>query len=575
MSIMASPHKHPKSGIYYFRMAVPKLLISVIGKTSFKSSLQIKNLTEAKQRFGKYLEDAHKQIELAKLKLLGTSNTILNARDCAIIAERWYEHAKAEVDASGDYNSILNYEHNADGDGHVHEFGLSDTFSISGSAIKTATEAQLQELSEDLKDPITGQLDRDGLVVSVNSDSFRRLAVAFYHYVYRIESLCRGRHKHDFGYNPVKTSIANDPLSVTKVVTKLPSTRSPLNSILSLFERYRKSEALKEKGAKGCDEVGLQITRLIEIIGDIDVTEVTRGHIVVYRDTLLQLPKSKTNEIRSKSVAEQMEIANNNSLETLSSTTVKNSIRAVSRVFSYVVEVGLIDVSPVKGVNVAVAKMTEVGEGRGYSDADLNKLFQLDVFKNDKANKRYGMACYWIPILCRYTGARLNEIAQLHKSDIAKSVVNGSGREIYYLNIRRGEGQSVKSNSSLRHIPIPDHIIELGFLDYVEQSGDVLFPDIIEDKYGKKAPALSKWWSQMVKKAGVTSSQPAHAFRHSFKTSMRMLGVEDSVSDAITGHTAKNVGGSYGTVPLETKKMALDRLPRLALTKLKANGSIT
>lgn len=49
---------------------------------------------------------------------------------------------------------------------------------------------------------------------------------------------------------------------------------------------------------------------------------------------------------------------------------------------------------------------------------------------------------------------------------------------------------------------------------------------------------------------------------------MRTLNVSDSVSDAITGHSAKSEGARYGTVPLETKKEAIDKLPKLSLVRL-------
>ena len=56
MSRMATPHKDPTSGVYYFRMAVPKDLVPIIGKTAFKTSLKTKSLNEAKQIFPSYLE---------------------------------------------------------------------------------------------------------------------------------------------------------------------------------------------------------------------------------------------------------------------------------------------------------------------------------------------------------------------------------------------------------------------------------------------------------------------------------------------------------------------------------------
>ncbi|HGS5529557.1 TPA: DUF6538 domain-containing protein [Vibrio parahaemolyticus] len=563
-NIMASPYKHPQTGVYYFRMAVPKKLVPIIGKTVFKKSLQTKNLSEAKPRFTECLFDAQKQIAVAQLKLSNSSNVELNVRDCAIIAERWYEHVKNEVDTSGNYDLFL--KRDVDAEGTAREFGLSDTLSICGNEVDTATPDQLQELADELKEFIVAQLDREGLVVSSHSESFRQLAVAFYHYIHRIEALCRARYNRDYGYEAVSNPIADKPLSVNPLANKHQPKRKKASqySISNVFKRYHQSETLKDKDAKALYEAGLQIERLIEVIGDLDVTEVTRAHIVEFRDTLLQLPKSKIASIRNRPLLEQIELVKIQGLETLSATTVKNCLRKTSVVFSYAVELGIIDSNPHVGVRVATAeKKTEANEGKGYTDSEMRRLFQADVFNDVNARKPYGMACYWVPLLCRYTGARLEEMSQLHKSDVSQS---DSG--IHYLNIRRGEGQSVKNNSSLRHVPIPAHLIELGFLDYVAESVGFLFPELKENKYGKKSAALSKWWGQTVRSLGIHTTQPAHAFRHTFKTALRRLGIADTVSDAITGHTPAGVGGSYGTVELETKRKAIDRLPRLALSRL-------
>ncbi|EHU9581380.1 site-specific integrase [Vibrio parahaemolyticus] len=563
-NIMASPYKHPQTGVYYFRMAVPKKLVPIIGKTVFKKSLQTKNLSEAKPRFTECLSDAQKQIAVAQLKLSNSSNVELNVRDCTIIAERWYEYVKNEVDTSGNYDFFL--KRVLDAEGTVREFGLSDTLSVCGNEVDTATPDQLQELADELKEFIVAQLDREGLVVSSHSESFRQLAVAFYHYIHRIEALCRARYNRDYGYEAISNPIADKPLSVNPLANKHQPKRKKASqySISNVFKRYHQSEILKDKDAKALYEAGLQIERLIEVIGDLDVTEVTRAHIVEFRDTLLQLPKSKIASIRNRPLLEQIELVKIQGLETLSATTVKNCLRKTSVVFSYAIELGIIDSNPHVGVRVATAeKKTEASEGKGYTDSEMRRLFQADVFNDVNARKPYGMACYWVPLLCRYTGARLEEMSQLHKSDVSQS---DSG--IHYLNIRRGEGQSVKNNSSLRHVPIPAHLIELGFLDYVAESVGFLFPELKENKYGKKSAALSKWWGQTVRSLGVHTTQPAHAFRHTFKTALRRLGIADTVSDAITGHTPAGVGGSYGTVELETKKEAIDRLPRLALSRL-------
>ena len=71
MSIMTSPIKSKSSGIYYFRQAVPKPLIPMIGKREFKVSLKTTNLREAKRLILPLMASANEQISIAQRKLNG------------------------------------------------------------------------------------------------------------------------------------------------------------------------------------------------------------------------------------------------------------------------------------------------------------------------------------------------------------------------------------------------------------------------------------------------------------------------------------------------------------------------
>ena len=194
-------------------------------------------------------------------------------------------------------------------------------------------------------------------------------------------------------------------------------------------------------------------------------------------------------------------------------------MRLVTLVFNHAVELGIIQDNPMARVQVPSGpKRTEAAEDRGYSLEEINRLFALPIFTDPTATKRYGLTSYWIPLLCRYTGARVGELTQLRKEDICKD-----SKGIYFLNIRRGEDQSVKNDTSLRHVPLHEHLLELGFIDYVKAADGWLFPQIPTDKYGKKVPYIGDWWGKVVKAEGIKISQPLHAFRHSFKTLMRTL----------------------------------------------------
>jgi integrase len=584
MSIMSSPFKHPNSGIYYLRKGVPKRLVPVIGKTVYKQSLNTKDLREAKRRIIPLLADVDYQFELAELKLKGITSHELSLRDCQIIANRWYVYTREAIQSNDSYDDFLVY-HNKDNEDHEfdpngvaardlsiypHWFGLSDTLSLQGTEIKRATNEEMISFAEELSEYIDTQLTREGLSIPHSSASYIILAKAFHGHLLDLEKLCLSRHRDNWTDEPRDMLLAYEQLSTAS--RQEPPAKQNMgkeNCISQVYELWRASDLLQKKGSKSrlktLDDTKAKVERFVTILGDMDTTAITKSDIVKYRDILLQLPKNRTQSVKSMSIPEQIKFAETSHSKLLAPTTVANAIKQISPVFSYAVEMDLISFNPTFGVSVKnTQKKTEVDlAGRGYTAKDITKLFADDLFTKPSLSHAYGLACYWVPLLCRYKGARLSEIAQLDCSDIACSEEG-----IHYLNLRRGEGQSIKTDSSLRHIPIPAHVMDLGFLDYVKKAKGRLFPDLPIGTYGKASRALSKWWSALVKSKGISISQPTHAFRHTFKTDMRTLGISDSVSDAITGHAAKSEGGRYGTVPLTTKKEAMDKLSHLDVVRI-------
>jgi hypothetical protein len=54
---MARPWKHPKSGVYYLRVRVPRDLVSLVGHAVEKQSLRTKDVGEARVRYSKAMAD--------------------------------------------------------------------------------------------------------------------------------------------------------------------------------------------------------------------------------------------------------------------------------------------------------------------------------------------------------------------------------------------------------------------------------------------------------------------------------------------------------------------------------------
>mgnify|MGYP000187128313 FL=1 len=69
MGCMASPWKHPDSGIYYHLVGVPKDIRDQIGKSVIKFSLNTRDLTEAKRLFASHYADTQARFQQVRDKV--------------------------------------------------------------------------------------------------------------------------------------------------------------------------------------------------------------------------------------------------------------------------------------------------------------------------------------------------------------------------------------------------------------------------------------------------------------------------------------------------------------------------
>ena len=570
MPIMTSPWKHPETGVYYFRRAVPADLRESVGRSSLKKSLGTKDPNEAKRLIVPHIVESDELFHMARLRLSKGPDSSLTPKDAAIIASRWYERMVREIDDKAGDVGLVKKVVNGNGSVSFEEASLGLT--IDGSNIHRASRNELDRLASQLAEFIDEQLREEVLTVPKDSDQYRWLAKEFFGYLYSLEGLCKARLLSDWSYMPPK-SIADSKLSVeagsgASIGRKKDSGKGIVLS--QLLKDYRASQDVQHAGnlsrMKTLDSYESSFKRLIDIIGDVPVDGLKAADLMRFRDTLLQMPKKKLPEIRSLSVEQQIEYAKKYDLECISPATVKNNLKHITTILSYAVEAEHIDYNPAMKVKKPSSKQVVDADElqRGYTKDELAKIFSHPIFNDPKAHKRHGWASYWIPLICRYTGARLNEVGQLLTADIMQK--DG----VWCFNFRRGEGQSLKNNSSVRYVPIHHHLIDLGFLEYVQGTTTQRLFDKVPNtnKYGKTTSVLSTWWGNIVRGQGVDPKAPAHEFRHTIKSELRELGVPDSTSDRITGHGPANEGAGYGGVGMAARKETIDRVGSLGISSI-------
>jgi integrase len=224
------------------------------------------------------------------------------------------------------------------------------------------------------------------------------------------------------------------------------------------------------------------------------------------------------------------------------------SLKAAGR---WGVKQGLIATNPFAECSIPVPKKAKDRETKAFSNEEISLILRSasaikDTRTTGAARRR------WVLWICAYTGARAGEITQLR----GKDVIERDG--IKAIRITPDAG-SVKTKQA-RTVPIHEHLVEQGFLDYVKAKGrGPLFydpapsddtktessadTDITKPKTSRAVRArnrLGVW----VRSLGIVDKEvsPTHGWRHTFKQIADRHGISDRVSDAITGHAPPTEG---------------------------------
>lgn len=240
--------------------------------------------------------------------------------------------------------------------------------------------------------------------------------------------------------------------------------------------------------------------------------------------------------------------------KTITISTANKRLGYLKSYFEWLVDYGYLKINFLKNLKPIVVKDKDNLKRNAYSDEDLRIIFSDDIFSDKIYCKSYK---YWVPIIAVLMGMRQNEIAQLFKRDI----VLEDGVWAIYINAG-GDGQRVKNKNSIRKIPIPQKLIQLGFLDFVSSIDEgQLFKELRWCKKNNYSRYVSRWFSEKKSDWGYDSSYNFHSFRHYLINKLKQNGVKLCIASEITGHGYDSVAYErYGKdYSLKDKKKILDK----------------
>jgi integrase len=312
--------------------------------------------------------------------------------------------------------------------------------------------------------------------------------------------------------------------------------------LMPTFEAYASAQGISDGVRR---EWRKYIQNLIGFVGHDDARRLTRDDVVAWRDHL-QVTPMRNGELRK-------------------AVTVRDKyITALRCTLAWAKEEKRLDENVAADVKVRIPKEAKTRD-KDFTMEEATAILKASLEPaTGRLSAPYVRARRWIPWLCAYTGARVNELSQLRKEDIFE--IEG----VWVMRVTPEAGR-VKTREA-RLVPLHPHVIQQGFLGVVEalEAGPIFYDplnlrvtgdEVKGNRHVKKVgERLGEW---VRKEVGITDKaiKPNHAWRHLFKTISADAGIEERVADAIQGHAPGTTGRKYGKISVQAKAAALGKIP--------------
>lgn len=338
----------------------------------------------------------------------------------------------------------------------------------------------------------------------------------------------------------------------------LPSSAPP--RILSI----ESEDYLKASSRKGITPASISakrhMFRLLKLAsGDIPVSDISARHILDFWDVHRWWPKDAhlSHKYRGLTDAQILAAGKKANSPPPKGGSIKSMERNLAAFFNHLLRVRVIHHTPIDPFMDVKSDLIGPDARRPFADEELATLFDPQTYLSwAKKAPHY----WWGPILGLYTGARVNEIAQLKVADIAQKHghwgihIRKTVDDDLTHNTGARSRQKLKGKSSIRFIPLAQPLLDAGFLDFVADIRATkhprLFPNLscgVSQKTGQLngsgyGRGLSERFSKHLHSVlDLPKGFSFHLFRHTLASALHDNGFEKELIATITGHEIKKV----------------------------------
>lgn len=417
------------------------------------------------------------------------------------------------------------------------------------------------------KHKLAGQLDETGR---------NQLSQALMRGGIELAEAVRARYEGDFTFEPRDKLLARkvealfaQPAAAPPPATAQQSPAAPVEPPKEaakaeggpLFAKVAESFVAKQKQRRQWEnQTALQNEKSYQlfkaICGDRPLRSYTRKDAAAFKDVLERLPSNygKASQYLGKTPDEilALDAENDSKDERLSIKTVKRHLSALSALWDEALPAAEAASNIFSGFKFSRQQRAQ-DQRPMWTKADLEKLFKTPIWAGCKSEGRRSTPGslvirdekFWLPLIAVFSGARQEEICQLHVEDIRQE------EGVWLFDINPRPPRKLKNRSAVRLVPIHDELIRIGFLGYVDEqrkAGNArVFPNLnpggADDRLGH---GFTKWFTRYRRDVELYEvGKDFHSFRHSATTFLHQGGALDSVIDRLTGHVLVGETGRY------------------------------
>jgi integrase len=284
--------------------------------------------------------------------------------------------------------------------------------------------------------------------------------------------------------------------------------------------------------------------QFMQITGDVSVASLKHEELNSLKKKLSALPPNinKAKALRGKTIDEILAMK----LPAQSARNVQKKWQRLQSFLDWAEGQGLVEKNYAKGKKPKAPTSSR----EKFSDDDLGRLFESSHYADALYKEPFQ---YWVPLIAAFTGARLEEISQLHLADLKRDTETQIWCFDITEDVDEGAGattqKKLKNQASVRACPVHSRLLAAGLIEYADdlrrRGYDRLFPELSVSVYGKTGDRASEFFTTYRRECGVgsmsgRSSKVFHSFRHTMNARLQRANVAQEVREALIGHTPQS-----------------------------------